>query len=158
MPYGEGAAAPFAAGPHLFSHNGRIPGWPASAAGLALTLPPEELLAMEAATDSALLWALCRRQLTGGAPMATALRAVVASAAGLEARLNLLLTDGVSVAATAWGDTLWWRADARGVLVVSEPSDDEAGWHEVPDRSLLTATRDGVAVAPLTLSDGGTDR
>ena len=40
---GEAAAAPFAAGRWLFSHNGVLTGWPAAAAGLAAALPPADL-------------------------------------------------------------------------------------------------------------------
>lgn len=152
MPYGEATAAPFAEGPYLFSHNGAIPGWPAAVARLAADLSVGELLTLEVPTDSALLWLLIRQRLAGSAGLAEALAAVVRLAAVTGGgRLNLLATDGRSIAATAWGDTLVWRADARGVVVASEPFDDEPGWHDVPDRSVLTATPDGVAVAPLAL-------
>ena len=50
----EAAAAPYAAGPWLFSHNGTLDGWPDATAGLAATLPAAELLALEARADSAL--------------------------------------------------------------------------------------------------------
>lgn len=50
---GEAAAAPFAAGRLLFSHNGAVKGWPGSLAPLAATLPPAELLALAARCDSA---------------------------------------------------------------------------------------------------------
>src|SRR5580692_11990068 len=55
---GEAAAAPFASGSWLFSHNGLLAGWPASAAGLARAVDPAALLSLEAMTDSAFLWAL----------------------------------------------------------------------------------------------------
>ncbi|MEN3361900.1 MAG: gamma-glutamyl hercynylcysteine S-oxide hydrolase, partial [Mycobacteriales bacterium] len=74
---------------------------------------------------------------------------LAASTAG--GRLNLLLTDGDQIAATAFGDTLCWRADGRGLVVASEPYDDEPGWVDVPDRSLLVATPDGVTATPLPL-------
>ncbi len=56
--HGVEAAAPFAAGRYLFSHNGRIEGWPTSVTGLADKLPTSALLDLVARTDSALLWAL----------------------------------------------------------------------------------------------------
>ena len=152
MPYGEAAAAPFAEEEYLFSHNGAIPGWPTSVAATAADLTVAELLTLEAPTDSALLWLLVRQRLRTGRELAEALTAVVRLAAATGGgRLNLLATDGRQIAATTWGDTLSWRADERGVVVASEPFDDEAGWHDVPDRSVLTATPDGVAVTPLTL-------
>ena len=66
-PLGEAAAAPFASGPWLFSHNGRAGGlagvrgggWPAVAAAT--------LLALEAMMDSAFLWALVLERLRAGA-------------------------------------------------------------------------------------------
>ncbi|MGH3344197.1 MAG: ergothioneine biosynthesis protein EgtC [Carbonactinosporaceae bacterium] len=159
----ESAAAPYAAGPWLFSHNGSVAGWPESVAALAAGLPPEALLDTEARCDSAFLWALVRERLLEGMPPGEALAAVVCDVSALTpARLNLLLTDGSTVAATAYGDTLSYRAGAGGALVVaSEPDDagsasepDDAGsasepWIDVPDRCVLVGGRDGVAVSPL---------
>ena len=65
------------------------------------------------------------------------------------ARLNLLLTDGQRILATTWGNSLSYRVQTDGVVVASEPYDDEPGWVDVPDRHLLEATRDAVAVSPL---------
>jgi gamma-glutamyl hercynylcysteine S-oxide hydrolase len=146
----ESAAAPFAGGGWLFSHNGAIDGWPRSVELLAGKLPTAALLAMEAHSDSALVWALLLDQLQNGAPadeaLATTVREVAAAA---PARLNLLLSDGSTVAATTWGDTLSYRVLGDGVVVASEPSDDDPHWVDVPDRSLLVATRDRVTVSSL---------
>ncbi|MFI2372775.1 ergothioneine biosynthesis protein EgtC [Streptomyces sp. NPDC018833] len=140
----EAAAAPFASGRWLFSHNGAVRGWPGSLAGLAASLPATELLSLEARNDSALIWALVLHRLRAGDNLGQALADTVrdtAAAAG-DCRLNLLLTDGHAIAATAWGDTLWYLAGSGGRLVVaSEPYDDDPRWQEVPDRTLLTATR-----------------
>jgi glutamine amidotransferase len=151
MGHAEGAAAPFREGRWLFSHNGAVPGWPERASVLAAALSPQRLLSLEAPSDSALLWALTCSSLEAGMPLPDALRSTVAVAPP-DARLNLLALDGDTIAATTWGDTLCWRADRRGVLVASEPSDDEPGWHDVPDHSLLTGTPDGVHVTPLEIS------
>ncbi|MFF5253902.1 ergothioneine biosynthesis protein EgtC [Streptomyces leeuwenhoekii] len=148
----EAAAAPFAAGPWLFSHNGAVAGWPDSLAPLAARLPPGELLALEARNDSALVWALVLDRLRGGQETARALAGTVAevAAAAPASRLNLLLTDGDTVAATAWGDTLWYLSrPGGGTVVASEPYDDDPGWREVPDRTLLTAGRTDVRLTPL---------
>jgi gamma-glutamyl hercynylcysteine S-oxide hydrolase len=136
------AACPYRDGRYLFSHNGAVGGWPASLAEVAAAVPPALLLEMEARTDSALLWALVRHRLAGGADPAHALAGTVADAAArAPGRYNLLLTDGESVAATAYGDTLVYRVGGdRSVVVASEPYDDEPGWVEVPDRSVLVAT------------------
>jgi gamma-glutamyl hercynylcysteine S-oxide hydrolase len=147
---GEAAAAPFASGPWLFSHNGALAGWPASAA--ALLAPPEALLSMEALTDSAFLWLLVLERLRAGAPAGVALAATIdaVEAVGGSGRFNLLLTDGSSIAATTAGDTLWYRHADGAVTVASEPSDDDPGWTEVPDRHVLTAAPSRVTVRPLS--------
>ncbi|MEV3958149.1 ergothioneine biosynthesis protein EgtC [Streptomyces albogriseolus] len=148
----EAAAAPFASGAWLFSHNGAVPGWPGSLASLAATLPAEDLLSLEARNDSAFLWALVLARLRAGDTMGQALADTVAEVAEAvpEARLNLLLTDGATVAATAWGDTLWYLArPGGGTVVASEPYDDDPHWQEVPDRTLLVASRADVLLTPL---------
>ena len=151
---GEAAAAPFASGSWLFSHNGLLAGWPASAAGLARVEP---LLALEAMTDSAFLWALVVDRLRSGTAPDVALAATIEAveAAGGTGRFNFLLTDGRSIVATTAGDTLWCRRADGGVTVASEPCDDEPGWTEVPDRQLLTAAPSQVTVRPLSsLTEG----
>lgn len=146
----ESAAAPFRRGRLLFSHNGVLPGWPAGVVKLAADLPPELLLDLEARTDSALLWAMVLDQLSGGVEPADALaRTVTAAAAQVPGRFNLLLTDGVTIGATAYGDTLWYRGGDGAVVVASEPGDDGPGWVEVPDRSVLVASVESVTMYPI---------
>ncbi|QNE73552.1 ergothioneine biosynthesis protein EgtC [Streptomyces finlayi] len=149
---GEAAAAPFAADGLLFSHNGAVKGWPDSLAAPAGTLPAAALLTLAARSDSALVWALVRHRIAEGDSLTQAVSdtvtEVAASAPG--SRLNLLLTDGSTIVATAWGDTLWYLTEpGRRTVVASEPYDDEPLWREVPDRTLLTATRSDVTLTPL---------
>ncbi|MHA5049012.1 ergothioneine biosynthesis protein EgtC [Streptomyces sp. SD15] len=150
---GEAAAAPFAAGPWLFSHNGAVPDWPGSLAPLVQTLPAEELLSLEARCDSALVWALVLHRLHTGDDQGRALAETVLEVAEAApgSRLNLLLTDGETITATTWGDTLWYLADPgrRRTVVASEPYDDDPHWQEVPDRTLLAASRTDVLLTPL---------
>jgi glutamine amidotransferase len=146
----ESASAPFGGGRWLFSHNGAVPGWPGSVAGLAATLPAERLLARESTVDSALLWALVLARLDQGSDPAEALSAVVLNAsAAAPGRYNFLLTDGERIWATACGDTLFWRSAEHGTVVASEPYDERPEWREAPDRTVLIADRDGVDVEPL---------
>jgi glutamine amidotransferase len=154
--YGAAAAAPYASGPWLFSHNGRIDGWPGAAGELAATLPAGDLLTLEARCDSALAWALVLRRLRAGARPGEALARVVAEFGehGLGGRFNFLLTDGKVIAATAAGDTLCYRTGDGSCVIASEPGDDEPGWTGVPDGSVLTATSAAVEVSrlPTTLA------
>ncbi|MFE0632481.1 ergothioneine biosynthesis protein EgtC [Streptomyces sp. NPDC058864] len=148
----ESAAAPYTADRWLFSHNGALRGWPHSVAGAAATLPPEELLALEARCDSALAWALTLHRLRAGAPADEALADTVGRLAALtpDSRLNFLLTDGRAIAGTAWGDTLWYLdTPGRSLVVASEPYDDSPRWTEVPDRHLLYGDPTEVLLIPL---------
>jgi gamma-glutamyl hercynylcysteine S-oxide hydrolase len=149
MPVTESAAAPFHDGPWLFSHNGRVDGWPDSVAEVAAGLPVRDLITLDAPTDSALLWALVRARLRTGASLADALSSVVSlvAAAAPGSRLNLLLTDGRSIAATVHGHALSVLSTADSVLVASEPLDDDPGWRPVPERSLLVADPSAVHIS-----------
>ncbi|MFE1551566.1 ergothioneine biosynthesis protein EgtC [Streptomyces sp. NPDC058718] len=148
---GEAAAAPFTAGPWLFSHNGAVTGWPASLAALAGTLPAEALLGLEARTDSALLWALVLHRLRAGDAAGTAVADTVreVAAAAPASTLNLLLTDGITVTATTWGNSLWYLTGPGRVAVASEPYDHDPRWREVPEHTLVTADRGDVTLTPL---------
>jgi glutamine amidotransferase len=148
---GEEAAAPFGAGPWLFSHNGVLEGWRELAEHASVRAHGLSLLSLEALVDSAYLWALVLTRLRAGERQDAALAWTIAAveSAGGSGRFNFLLTDGRSIAATACGDTLWYRRRDDGVTVASEPGDDERGWAEVPDRHVLTATPSSVSVRPL---------
>jgi len=145
------AAAPYASGRWLFSHNGVLQGWPAATEPLAAELPAADLLALEARCDSALAWALVAHRLRAGAGPADALAGTIGALARhqIGGRFNFLLSDGQVIAATAAGDTLCYRLGGGAVLVASEPADDEPGWTTVPGHSVLTATPGGVDVRPL---------
>ncbi|MGC9540505.1 ergothioneine biosynthesis protein EgtC [Streptomyces sp. UG1] len=148
----EAAAAPFAAGTWLFSHNGAVKGWPGSLTPLVSGLPAVDLLSMEARNDSAFVWALVLARLRGGDEEGQALADTVVEVAEAApgSRLNLLLTNGETIAATAWGDTLWYLTrPGGGTVVASEPYDDDPHWLQVPDRTLLAASRTDVLLTPL---------
>jgi glutamine amidotransferase len=154
MPVTETACAPFVDAAWMFSHNGVIDGWPGSVAPLAGALPMvADLAILEAPTDSAFIWALVLRQLTQGQSAAAALANVVADLLTLapSSRLNLLLHDGVHIAATTVSHSLWVREDETSVTVSSEPLNGEEGWHHVPDLSLLDATATHCSIKPLDL-------
>ena len=143
-PGGEQACAPFLLpGGVLLSHNGVVP-----VDAVAPLVPAASLRELGSTVDSAFLAALVATRCDDG--LAGALSATVRTVAELApgARLNLLATDGATVAATTWGDTLCWRVTSGGIEVASEPSDDD-DWTDVPDRHLLELTGDGCTVVPL---------
>lgn len=144
-PAGEQACAPFLLpGGVLLSHNGAVP-----VPAVAPLVSAAQLAAYGSTVDSAFVAALVADRLGGGLPEALASTVRAVAAVAPEARLNLLATDGTTVAATTWGDTLCWRVTAGGVEVASEPSDDSPGWTDVPDRSVLRVSGDGCTVSPL---------
>ncbi|WP_156756257.1 ergothioneine biosynthesis protein EgtC [Actinokineospora pegani] len=142
MPVVETACAPFAEGRWLFSHNGVVRGWPDSVADLASTLPTTDLMTLDAPTDSAVLWALVRHRLRTGAAPGDALAEVVLAVADRapDSRLNLMLTDGTTLAATTWWHSLSVLAGPDSVVLASEPWDDDPLWTPVDDRRLVVAT------------------
>lgn len=155
MPVVVTAAAPFTDGSWLFSHNGVVRGWPDSVTALAVRLPIRDLITLDAATDSALLWALVRHRLRGGADPAAAVDGVVADVVGVApgSRLNLLLTDGQTAVASTYGHSLWLRSDADATLISSEPLDNDPAWRPVPERHLVVATATTADLAPLSAKE-----
>ena len=90
--------------------------------------------------DTEVLFALVLQHLAAGMPPAEALATVVHDVLAVTTgRLNFLLTDGALVHATRVGNSLF----RRGPVIASEPTDDEPGWIEIPDRSVTTLTPDG---------------
>jgi gamma-glutamyl hercynylcysteine S-oxide hydrolase len=134
MPVTETATAPFSDGRWLLSHNGRVD---------RATLPTG--LAAESTCDSALLAA---HVLARGPEQ---LGSTVLDVAGRDQRavLNLLLTDGRVLLATTWGDTLSYLDTADGVVVASEPWNDDPSWRDVPDHHLLEVTDERITLTDL---------
>jgi len=142
-PVEESGSQPFMAGRWLFAHNGKIEGWgvdPEVKVGLRRPLSDARAAAIEGGADSEVLFALALDRLDGGASPVDALAAVVATAAAVApAKLNLLLTDGDRVTATAKGDSLFVLEGPQAVVVASEPYDDDPGWQRVPEGSMVEA-------------------
>jgi glutamine amidotransferase len=139
--------APFVDGEWAFSLNGLVHGF-TDGVGDALRdgIEPARRAAIVGDADTEVLFALVLQHLGAGMAPADALVTVVHDVLALTTgRLNLLLTDGSTVYSTRVGNSLF----RRGSVIVSEPTDDEAGWHEVPDRSLTVLTLDGATDAPL---------
>jgi glutamine amidotransferase len=148
-PSEESGAAPFTAGRWLFSLNGAVVG---DLVALRAQVSPAGQGAISGASDAEVLFALFLDHL-GEKGSEGAGAALGHLATFFPGRLNMLLTDGATIWATAQGDSLCWKptdgADPS-VVVASEPCDDRPGWMAVPDGSLLTTTASGGVVVPLT--------
>jgi gamma-glutamyl hercynylcysteine S-oxide hydrolase len=134
MPVESSASAPFTDGTWLLSHNGVVD---------RAVLPASR--DVESTVDSALLAALIF------ADGLDRLGQTVASvgAADPHARLNVLAANGSRLLATTWGDTLSVLRRPDGVVVASEPYDDDPAWQDIEDRQLVEVSGAGVTVTSL---------
>lgn len=146
MPIEAEATAPFTNGSALMSLNGHLN------VGLTASLL-EPGRRPESTCDAAYLAALLWQRLEAGLQLTAAVPELVRDVAVLDpnACLNVLATDGMTVVATTWGETLCYRREEEGSLLASEPLDDEADWVRVPDRHLVIADPLGVTVMPLQI-------
>jgi glutamine amidotransferase len=147
LPVDESCTAPYTHDRWLFAHNGRVDGFPGPvAARLRRWLSDARTAHVEGATDSEVVFGLVLDRIDAGACATDAIHDVLNEVLAIapESRLNLCLSDGDTVVATARGDSLFTRADddeGRSVVVASEPFDDSPDWNEVPQGSLVVATR-----------------
>ncbi|MDQ6850889.1 MAG: ergothioneine biosynthesis protein EgtC [Actinomycetota bacterium] len=125
MPNDESACAPFLSGQWLLSHNGVMD---------RTVLGPRQ--GAESVCDAAQVaaYVFSRDPADVGKIVADL------GVRDPKARLNLLLTDGERILATTWGDTLCTLRTADGVVVASEPFDDNPNWTDVPDHCLVDVT------------------
>ncbi|GAB3654369.1 ergothioneine biosynthesis protein EgtC [Actinocorallia lasiicapitis] len=138
------ATAPFTNGTALLSLNGHV----STKLTAALLDPAYE---PESTCDAAFLATLLWQRLDSGDSLTAAVPALVRDVSRLDpnACLNLLATDGMTIVATTWGETLCYRSGPSGILVASEPHDDTPDWIVVPDHHLLIADPVGVSTSPL---------
>jgi glutamine amidotransferase len=122
MPIEPSASAPFTDGHWLLSHNGLV-----DRSVLPLSADAESTV------DSALLAALIFAR--GLDRLGDTVAEVGAD--DPDARLNILAANGSRLLATTWGDTLSVLRCDDGVVVASEPYDDNPRWQEIPDRHLV---------------------
>ncbi|OBJ62756.1 ergothioneine biosynthesis protein EgtC [Mycobacterium sp. 1423905.2] len=135
MPIEISATAPFTDGSWLLSHNGVVD---------RTVLPLRS--AAESLCDSAILAAKIFER--GMDALGDTIAEV--GAADPLARLNILAGNGSRLLATTWGDTLSILHRPDGVVMASEPYDDDPGWEDVPDHRLVAVDGDQVSMTALT--------
>jgi gamma-glutamyl hercynylcysteine S-oxide hydrolase len=139
MPIEASATAPFTDGKWLLSHNGVVDRG-------VLPVSAEA----ESTCDSAVLAALIFVRGLGVLGQTIA----EVGAADPNARLNILAANGSRLLATTWGDTLSVLRREDGVVLASEPYDDQPGWEDVPDRHLVEVTAEQVTMTDLNSTKG----
>lgn len=128
------ASAPFTDGNWLLSHNGIVD-------RAALPTCPRA----ESTTDSALLASLIFQR--GMDSLADTV--VEVAARDPDARLNMLAGNGSRLVATTWGDSLSVLRRDDGIVLASEPYDDDPAWRDIPDRHLVEVVNGLVQLTPL---------
>lgn len=134
MPIEASATAPFTDGDWLLSHNGVVN---------TAVLPT--CAGAESVCDSAILAASVFAR--GAESLGETV--VEIGAADPAARLNILTANGSRLLATTWGDTLSMLHGADGVVLASEPYDDDPRWVDIPDRHLVDVHGGEVRVSAL---------
>jgi glutamine amidotransferase len=143
---------PFAAGRWLFMHNGQVGGFTTIRRRVEALIPDEFYSLRAGTTDSeALFLAAMGFGLEDDPPAAIAamlgaVRAMMDAAdLAQPLRFAAALTDGHTLWAFRWAcdarpPTLYYRSVEDGLVVVSEPTDQDHGtWHPVPAASLLVS-------------------
>ena len=139
MPIDASATAPFTDGHWLLSHNGVVDRG---------VLAPSS--SAESVCDSAILAS------TMFARGLDALGETIAeiAAADPDARLNVLAANGSRLLATTWNDTLSILRRDDGVVLASEPYDDDLEWEDIPDHHLVDVTAERVTLTALDDTEG----
>ena len=134
MPIETSATAPFTDGQWLLSHNGVVDRTVLRSTSSA-----------ESVCDSAILaTTIFARGLDALGDTITEV-----GTADPQARLNVLAANGSRLLATVWGDTLSILRRDDGVVLASEPYDNDSNWEDIPDYHLVEVTAKGVTLTPL---------
>ena len=157
---------PFAQGRFLFMHNGQVGGWPRVRRTVEAMIPDALYPQRGGTTDSEAIFLAALgnglEQDPAGALQHTLgrVKSAMRGAGVAEAlRFTATLTDGETIWAFRWAcdarpPSLYYKQDAAGLRLVSEPIDGQrAGWHEIPRGFTLMARRKG----PVELSASTVD-
>ena len=139
MPIEASATAPFTDGHWLLSHNGVV-----DRTVLPLTSSAESVC--DSAILAATIFAL------GPDALGETIKQI--GALDPDARLNVLAANGSRLLATTWNDTLSILRRDDGVVLASEPYDDDLSWEDLPDHHLIEVTAEGVTLTALDDTKG----
>ncbi|BCM16913.1 class II glutamine amidotransferase [Mesorhizobium sp. J8] len=154
---------PFVSGRWSFMHNGQIGGFERIRRMLENSLSDALFDQLEGTTDSELFFRMMIGEGLAQDPQGAVSRATsrvleAARRAGIDPSLKLTaaFSDGKALHAVRYATddqapTLYTAAFAKGVgrCIVSEPFDrDGRTWHEIPQSSFVTMTRDRTAIRP----------
>lgn len=151
----EASTLPFTEGTWLYAHNGKLNGFYGDA-GLAVheMVSNRRRARIRGTSDSEVLFALIMDAMDAAAAPAEALVSVIRRCREVsDGTFNFIVHDGSAVTATAAGESLFvLEGSSRvpdGVVVASEPFDDDPAWRRVPDASLVQASDGRVAITSI---------
>ena len=149
---------PFAAGRHLFMHNGQIGGYDRIRRSVEAMIPDDLYARRRGNGDSEAIFLAALGHGLDAAPVAAishtlgaCLRLMQAAGIDQPLRFTAILADGETLRAIRWASdehppSLYWRHLPSGIAIASEPFGDTGDtWQTVPPGSTLTATRGDVA-------------
>jgi predicted glutamine amidotransferase len=139
---------PFAAGRHLFMHNGQIGGYERLRRRVDALIPDALYPLRKGTSDSeAIFLAALGRGLERDpvAAITSTLSEIIAASDDNDGPLRFAAvhTDGDTLYAYRWASdgkppSLYWRAEGDGTVIASEPCDENAGvWGSVPSGTML---------------------
>jgi predicted glutamine amidotransferase len=161
IPTGPEGLQPMLRQGHAFVFNGFVTDYRQRVMRQALADLPDDLFAeLAGVTDTEAVFLHALRMRGGDGALRPALGdavryiRTVATAAGVDALLTCVLTDGVRLAAVRSGtgarqNTLYHRQEEYGVMLASEPLDGEHGWEPLAPDHWLEAGPEGVEIGPL---------
>lgn len=160
LPIDESANAPFLDGRWAGSLNGFAEGYRGPVGTALRRLVPDDRVArMETNNDAETILAVAFARIAEGNDPTCAVSSTALDTMAISpGPKNLLLTDGTTIVATAWGNSLFTLADAGlardGVIVASEPLDDHPAWERVEEESVVTATVESVSIHTIAAATG----
>ena len=158
---------PFAAGRHLFMHNGQIGGYDRIRRSVEAMIPDDLYARRRGNGDSeAIFLAALGHELEAdpvaaiSQTLAACLRLMQAHGIGQALRFTAILADGETLRAIRWASddhppSLYWRRLPTGIAIASEPFGEVGdAWQSVPPGSVLTAARGEVSFASFAVAEG----
>lgn len=149
---------PFAAGRHLFMHNGQIGGYDRIRRSVEAMIPDDLYARRRGNGDSEAIFLAALGHGFDADPVAAIARTLGACLRLMQAdsidqalRFTAILADGDRLLAIRWASddhppSLYWRRLATGIAIASEPFGDTGDiWQSVPSGSVLTAAQGDVS-------------
>jgi len=156
---------PFAAGRHLFMHNGQIGGYDRIRRSVEAMIPDDLYVRRRGNGDSEAIFLAALGHGLDADPaqalsrtLSVCQRIMQANGITEALRFTAILADGDRLLAIRWASdqrppSLYWRQMDRGIAIASEPFGDAGEtWYSVPPDSVMTASRTGVSFTDFTVS------